>query len=185
MATVVPKRLSLAEFLALPEQASETAHLELLYGEVVEMAKPTWEHNELILGLGSLLKPYLRKHSLGRVSTDCLVVLDETEAVAVAPDMVYLSPERIHLLQRGRVYGAPDLVVEVFSPSSEVYDRVRKMQVYHRYQVPWVWLIALEPLHLEEYQWSQEGYTLVGAVAGDEPFRPRLFPELSLTLTEL
>ncbi len=185
MAPIVPKRISLAEFLNLPEQASETSHLELLNGEVIEMAKPSWEHNELILGLGSVLKPLLRRHGLGRLSIDCLVVLDEELGVALAPDIVYLSTEKASLLQRGRVYGVPDLVVEVFSPSSEVYDRVHKMQVYHRYGVPWVWLIALEPLHLEEYQWSEEGYVLVQAVAGDQPFRPRLFPELSFTLSEL
>ncbi len=45
--------------------------------------------------------------------------------------------------------------------------------------------ITLEPLHLEEYQWSEEGYVFVQAVAGDQPFRPRLFPELSFTLSAL
>ncbi len=177
--------MSTAEFLALPMELGETTPLELIYQEVYEMPKPTWEHNYLASRLMTLIAQHAHQHQRGKASTDCLVVLDETAGVAVAPNVVYLSAERISLLQRGRVYGTPDLVVEVISPSSEMHDRVRKMRLYHRYQVPWIWLIGLDPLHIEEYEWSEQGYILTQTVAGDEPFHPRLFPELRILLSDL
>ncbi len=179
------KMLNTAEFLALPEQQSEARSLELLFHKVYETPKPTWEHNYLASALMAQIAQYARQHQLGKASTGCLVVLDEPAGVVVAPDVVYLSSDRVAQLQRGRVYGAPDLVVEVMSPSSEVHDRVRKMRLYHRYQVPWVWLIGLDSLHLEEYAWSERGYILTQAVTGEETFHPRLFPELSLVLNAL
>ncbi len=185
MAVVKARTISTADFLNLPEEVHQSASVELLYGEVIEMPKPSWEHNYLASSLMATIARHARKHRLGKASTDCLVILDQDSGVALAPDVVYLSTEKLAQIQHGRVYGTPDLVVEVISPSSEIHDRIHKLPIYHRYRVPWVWLIELEPLHLEEYQWSEAGYIRVQAVAGDEPFTPRLFPRLTFKLSDL
>lgn len=185
MIGVSTRTLSTVEFLELSETENLHNSLELICGEVVAMPKPSWEHNRKILGLGTVLVPYLRTNQKGEISTDCLVVLDEPAGVVLAPDVVYLATEKLGLIREGRVYGTPDLVVEVLSPSTAVYDRGRKLQLYHRYQVPWVWLISVDPLYLEEYQWSEAGYIQRQMVAGNEPFTPTLFPDLTFQLSAL
>ncbi|MFA0741796.1 MAG: hypothetical protein DFNUSKGM_001913, partial [Candidatus Fervidibacter sacchari] len=69
------RKISLAEFLSLPEDDSSPVKYELEFGELVEVTRPTWEHNELIFALGALLQQYVRSRRLGRVSGDVLVIL--------------------------------------------------------------------------------------------------------------
>jgi Uma2 family endonuclease len=51
--------------------------------------------------------------------------------------------------------------------------------------VPWVWLVDQETLLIEEYQWTPEGYLRRQAVDAQTPFRPHLFPELTLQMAQL
>jgi len=51
--------------------------------------------------------------------------------------------------------------------------------------VPWVWLVDQETLLVEEYQWTPEGYLRRQAVDARTPFRPHLFPELTLEMGQL
>lgn len=185
MALTTPKRLSVAEFLALPEQGSPAFKQELLFGEVRTMARPTWEHNRLASRLSALIGQWANMHQLGDVSADVLVVLSESDEVVVAPDVVYLGQAHLDRLREGRVWGAPDLVVEVLSPGTEVQDRGSKMRLYHRYGVSWVWLVGLSPLHIEEYRWTEAGYLLVQSVAGSEGFRSELFEGLEIVLERI
>lgn len=185
MGSITAKVPSTTAFLELPEAVNQEAHFELLEGEVVTMPKPSWEHNYLASSLMARIARHARRNHLGKASTDCLVVLDEAGGVVVAPDVVYLSTERVDCIRQGRVHGVPNLVAEVLSPSSEGYDRGRKLEMYHRYGVEWVWLVSLEPLQIEEYQWTETEYRLVQSVPGQEPFRPHLFPNLSFRLSDL
>jgi Uma2 family endonuclease len=86
---------------------------------------------------------------------------------------------------RGYVRGVPDLVVEILSPSTADYDRTQKMGDYAACGVPWVWLVDQETLLIEEYQWTPEGYLRRQAVDAQTPFRPHLFPELTLQMAHL
>lgn len=178
--------MSLTEFLSLPERATPTVKQELVYGEVREMPRPTPRHNQLVLALGARLLNYLQVRGLGILYPDTLVVLDEVSGIVVAPDLAYFSPERLAQTRIERaLYGVPNLVVEVLSPSTRPYDRGEKLELYHKAQVEWVWLIELEPLMVEEFHWSEAGYVLTQVAPGNRPFTPKLFPELSLTLESL
>ena len=46
------------------------------------------------------------------------------------PDVVFLSVDRLHLVESGRIHGPPDLVVEVVSPSNRGFDRDLKRRRY-------------------------------------------------------
>ena len=61
-------------------------------------------------------------HGLGRVLVSPVdVVLDEKKALIVQPDIVFISRERIGIV-RDRIWGAPDLVIEVLSPGTRRRD---------------------------------------------------------------
>jgi len=101
--------------------------------------------------------------------------------------VLYLSSQNLGAYDsaRGYVRGVPDLVVEILSPSTAEYDRTQKMGDYAACAVPWVWLIDQETLLVEEYQWTPEGYLRRQAVDARTPFRPHLFPELTLEMGQL
>ncbi|MFA0784026.1 Uma2 family endonuclease, partial [Fervidibacter sacchari] len=143
------------------------------------------EHNELIFALGALLQQYVRSHRLGRVSGDVLVILDEAKDLAYAPDIVFVATENLERIREGKVYGPPDLVVEVLSPTTMQRDVGKKKRIYHAYGVQWYWVVDMERQVIEEYRWTPEGYLLTQVVLPDETFRPKLFPELEINLKAL
>ena len=103
------------------------------------------------------------------------------------PDLVFLSQSQLdrYSSDRGRIVGAPDLVVEIVSPASASRDRVAKFNAYREAGVPWYWLIDSQFLVVEEYRLMPEGYLAVARVAAGEIFRPQLFPDLGVNLAEL
>jgi len=183
--TLTKRKMSLTEFLSLPEDDASSVKYELEFGELVEVTRPTWEHNELTFALGALLQQYVRSRGLGRVSGDVLVILDEAKDLAYAPDIVFVATENLDRIREGKVYGPPDLVVEVLSPTTMQRDVGKKKRIYHAYGVQWYWVVDMERQVIEEYRWTPEGYLLTQVVLPDETFRPKLFPELEINLRAL
>ena len=183
--TLAKRKMSLAEFLSLPEDDASLVKYELEFGELVEVTRTTWEHNELTFALGALLQQYVRSRGLGRVSGDVLVILDEVKDLAYAPDIVFVATENLDRIREGKVYGPPDLVVEVLSPTTMQRDVGKKKRIYHAYGVQWYWVVDMERQVIEEYRWTPEGYLLTQVVLPDETFRPKLFPEMEINLKAL
>ncbi len=89
------------------------------------------------------------------------------------------------LKREGRIVGAPDLVVEIVSPSSASRDRVAKFNAYRQAGVPWYWLVDGESLVVEEFQLTSAGYLAIARVAAGGTFQPQLFPGLQINLANL
>jgi Uma2 family endonuclease len=113
---------------------------ELIYGVVREPAMPFDDHQAVLLRLSVLLDSHVREHGLGRVYPPLDVVLDREAALTVQPDLLFVSNERAGIVD-GRVWGAPDLVIEVASPSTAYRDRTLKLAWYTRYGVRECWLV--------------------------------------------
>ena len=67
----------------------------------------------------------------------CDVVLSETDVVQ--PDLLFVSKERSHIINEDNIRGAPDLVIEVLSPSTAQRDRTLKRTLYAFHSVPEYW----------------------------------------------
>ena len=67
------------------------------------------------------------------------MVLSETDVVQ--PDLLFVSNERSYIITPANARGAPDLVVEILSPSTAERDRTFKRALYARYGVREYWLV--------------------------------------------
>lgn len=183
MAVSTPiQKMSLQEFFDLPEDGPK---YELEYGEIVELTRPTFEHNELLGALFSILFAHIRANQLGRLSMDILVVLDEPTNLAYAPDLVFVATKNLTTIQDGRVYGAPDLVVEILSPSTASRDHITKLSAYHKAGVPWYWIIDPSGPGIEEHRHTPDGYLRTATIEPNAQFHPGLFPDLTIDLKTL
>ena len=137
---------------------SETERYELLEGELVMVPAPNWFHQSIAAALFKRLDDYVEKNDLGVVRFAPLDVELSDHDVA-QPDLIFLSHARLDLVQEGRVRGAPDLVVEILSPSTEGRDRTTKRTLYARHGVGEYWLVDPEAETIEVLSLGEEGFT--------------------------
>jgi Uma2 family endonuclease len=132
------QRWSYAEFARLPDAAR--ARQEVIAGELVVTPAPTSRHQEIVAYLTWRLYGFVREHGLGKVFPAPIDVLFG-EGDYLEPDLVFVAAERLHLLSDRGMEGAPDLVVEVVSPSTAGRDRGLKLERYRRYGVHTYWVV--------------------------------------------
>src|ERR1017187_854741 len=136
MLTAIQERATSRDYEALPEGAP----YQLDEGELILTPAPTFDHQEIIFEISYQLASYLRQHKIGRAVTSPVdVILDDHNAYQ--PDVIFIRTERLHIVKRGRVYGAPDLVMEVLSPSTAEYDLNEKKATFERSGVREYWIV--------------------------------------------
>ena len=118
----------------------EDERWELLDGELIMAAAPNMKHQSVQSNTDWHVQRFVRDRDLGRVfnaPTD--VVLSEHDTVQ--PDLVFVSREREHIITDANIQGAPDLVVEILSPSTASRDWREKLDLYERHGVAEYWLV--------------------------------------------
>ena len=129
---------------------------ELIGGKVVMMAPASAEHVYTAGSIYNIFKNYLKGKNCIPFSDGLLVHLtDENKFV---PDMMVVC-DRSKIKSDG-VHGAPDLVVEVLSPSTAKDDRTRKKEVYEACGVPEYWLVSPTDKSIEIYLLESGKYIL-------------------------
>nr|WP_255419869.1 Uma2 family endonuclease [Moorella sp. Hama-1] len=99
------------------------------------------------------------------------------------PDIVYLARENYHRLTNACLQGAPDLVIEVISPSTIRRDRIRKSRLYLKHSVKEYWLVDPEGGTVEIFTNTPEGWRLAGTYSQEEILNSPLLPGLAIDLT--
>ena len=113
---------------------------ELLDGELILVASPNRDHQTVSLRLASRMLSFVDENGLGWVFEAPFDVLF-TDTDVVQPDIMFISREREHILTRANVQGAPDLIVEILSPSSSTRDWRAKRELYAAHGVREYWII--------------------------------------------
>src|SRR3954447_7152493 len=109
----VSTRMTAMEFLALPPDGIRN---ELVHGEVVMMASPSFEHGYAVTQLLVLLATHAQAHNLGIVVSDIDSYFSPDDARR--PDVLFFAASRLHLIAATKKPEVPpDLCVEVLSPS--------------------------------------------------------------------
>ncbi|HWF87075.1 MAG TPA: Uma2 family endonuclease [Vicinamibacterales bacterium] len=106
-----------------------------------EPAAPYFTHQTLVLRIARVLCSHVEPRRLGEVAIAPVdVVLDRARGLVVQPDVLFIAAARQSII-RHQVWGAPDLVVEVLSDSTEGHDRGEKLGWYQQYGVRECWLV--------------------------------------------
>ena len=142
---------------------------EIIDGQVYDMTPaPSMRHQEIVLNLGHLLRDYLdtRKHSCRVYIAPADVILAEDNVVQ--PD-VFIVCDQSKIRKEG-LFGAPDVVFEVLSPTTGKKDRNKKMKLYRKFGVLEYFLVDPENELVDKYAFSQSRIGVVDSYEGDEVF---------------
>jgi Uma2 family endonuclease len=114
---------------------------ELAYGILREPPAPGYSHQVIVGRIYELLKGHVRRSRAGRVVISPVdVVLDRERHLVVQPDVVFISEARLGICKE-RIWGAPDLVVEVLSSATRRHDCTTKVTWFKEYGVRECWLV--------------------------------------------
>lgn len=156
--------------------APEDKRYELLDGDLVMTPAPGVRHQRVVRKLGTLLTFHIERCKAGEIFfPPCDVVLSDTDVVQ--PDLLFVSNERAHLVTDENIQGAPDLVVEILSPSTAERDQTFKRSLYAKHGVKEYWLVDTDAKTVTVLFHDDNGFTLAGAYGEGQVLT-------SLTLTE-
>lgn len=179
---LMPIKLTFEEFCQLPE--SNLPH-ELIDGELRMPAAPNWRHQRILAHIHRALAGFAEDRGLGYVIQSPVdVVLDRDRPLVLQPDLLFIGRERAGIAAE-KVYGAPDLTVEVFSGGGGLFDRTEKAAFYAQYGVREYWLVDPDAETIEVRRLQPQGYETIGVFARGDTLRSTIFPELRLPLSQL
>jgi Uma2 family endonuclease len=131
--------MTIEEFERLPDEA---ARLELVRGHVVREPPAGFEHGVIGVQIASLLNAFVRRQALGKVvGPDTVFVLFDDPPTVRAPDVAFVARDRLPADPRGFARLAPDLVVEIVSPSNTVSEIQGKVVDYLDAGTRLVWVV--------------------------------------------
>lgn len=181
MATRARVRFKADDIWDTPEDGNR---YEVIDGALYMTPPPGWKHQFASGKLQVMVGRHVYDHGLGvLVSAPVGVVLDDENGLQ--PDLIYVSREHLHIITERGVGGAPDLVVELLSPSTRNRDRGVKLRRYAAAGVPHYWIVDPRSRALEAYRLTDEGYELTGTYGPGTIFQPELFPDLEIPVDEL
>ena len=157
---------------------------EIIGGNLLMAPAPDTWHQDWSRKLFRLIDRFVAKNRLGEVFYAPIdIVLDEENTVQ--PDIVYIATPNLQIIQRRAIFGVPELLVELVSPSSVRRDRYDKKALYARFGVKEYWIgdpanKALEILTLKEGR-----YELHGCAEEKGKLTSLVLPGLEFDLTEI
>src|SRR5207247_11268640 len=104
---------------------------EIVDGDLFMVPAPTPYHQKISRKVERLLEDHVLAQGLGEIfDAPCDLLVSEIDIVQ--PDIFYISKGRLSIIKEKNIQGAPDLVVEILSPTTEERDRGLKQKLYAR-----------------------------------------------------
>lgn len=101
------------------------------------------------------------------------------------PDLVILRKTQMHLLSKRGIEGAPDVVVEILSPSTAKRDKLSKMLSYARHGIPEYWIVEPQGGVLELFTLNNDKYVLTNVFAESDPVISNILPCISFSMKQV
>lgn len=141
------------------ETVDENRKMEFINGQIVFQSPVKREHNDATGRIYRLLSSFVDAHDLGWVGIEkILVSLTRND---YEPDVCFWNSEKAAEFKVGQMqFPAPDLVVEVLSPSTAKIDRSTKFEDYQAHGVGEYWLVDAEKNVVEQYVLMEGTYEL-------------------------
>lgn len=145
------------DYFSLPET---NRIVELSRGRLIITPAPTTEHQEISSKLHLLVGNFVLSNNLGKVCYSPLDVRLWPDTIR-QPDIVFMSNEHKDRITE-RYWGAPDLVMEILSESTEKEDRTDKFSEYEKAGISEYWIVDPSERVIEVYVLDLKAYRIMG-----------------------
>lgn len=168
------------DYAALPDDGQR---YEIVNGVLVMAPAPTPEHQDIVLEIAAHLRTYIKLAGLGRVFPSPVDV-DLGPKNIFQPDVVVVLNAHLDRVTAKKIVGAPDLVVEVASPSTAFLDRVSKYEKYAEAGVQEYWIVNVEAGTVQVSVLESGEYHSLGIFRGQQTLASRVVPNLPVRVEQ-
>jgi Uma2 family endonuclease len=175
------RKLTYEDLLLLPDDGLRH---ELIDGAHYVTASPVTRHQRILRRLAVAVENWRAENPVGEMFFAPFDVI-LTRFDVVVPDLIYVSAERAEGIKEKGMFAAPDLAVEILSPSTRKRDRLLKRNLYEREDIREYWLIDPGGNSVEVFRKKGESYVRAAALTDSDVLTTPLFPRLELRLSEL
>ncbi len=180
MPSLEKKTYTYEDYAQLPEGAP----YQLIDGELIFTPSRTPRHQRILRNLSVALDLFVEEHELGDIFIGPIdVYLSETDTPQ--PDILFIANARLGIIGEKYVDGAPDLVMEILSPSTAYYDLKKKKYLYEASGVKEYWIVDPEAQEIEVYALAEGQFDLFERVAGQGTITSKLLPGFSVDLADV
>lgn len=159
---------------------------EVIGGVLHMTPAPSPNHQLILRNLSLALGAFLKDTHLGEfIFSPIDVLLPNDLATPVQPDLIFLRKNRLDLIKREGIHGAPDLVAEILSPSNWIVDRREKFRLYSQAGVEEYWILDPEARTLEVFVLRGSSYELLGSFGSGEAARSEVLQGFEPSVDEI
>jgi Uma2 family endonuclease len=180
MSTPAAVGLTVADLEAIPE---DMVIRNLIDGELFVTPTPTTRHQRVVISIIIALHDHAAAHGGEVLTAPCGVYLSDQNVPE--PDVLFLLDAHLDRTGTQYIQGAPDVVVEVSSPSTRRLDLVRKRELYERFGVPEYWFMDLDQERVQVYVLQDGRYPKPAVVQRGGTLRSVVLPEFTAAVDDL
>lgn len=167
------------DFLQLEES---NLPCELINGEIFMSPGSSFTHQTVSSNLNDILRSFAKKNGGIAMYSPVDVFLDKKNVFQ--PDLLYVAKENLGIISERGLNSAPDLAVEIISPSNSFKDRNQKRRLYQKFGVKEYWIVDPGNKTLEIYDFTIED-TPILYLAEEGLVTSKLMPGLSFNFQDL
>ncbi len=169
-----------AEYREMPDDGRR---YQLVEGELFMAPALNTFHQFVQSNLLYMLKHYLRQHPIGHVlGAPCDIYIDELNVFQ--PDVLFISTANAARIHDEGIRGAPDLAIEILSPSSAAVDR-RKRTLLAKAGTVEFWQIDPALRQVQRFVFAENQAKPIALIDEPETFTTPLFPDLIVETSEI
>ena len=156
---------------------------ELIDGVPYLMASPAPKHQEILLGFGAEFRARLRgKKCKVYTELDVRLNYDKADDTVFRPDLIVVcDPEKVG---KTAINGAPDLIIEILSPSTRKHDITTKFVKYREAGVKELWYVDPDVQTVMVYKWS-DGVYIADNYGPTDKITVGILPELTIDMRDI
>lgn len=157
MDVLIAPKITVKEFFEM--DLEEGFYYELINGIIVKKQAPKPIHQNASMNLSRVLSNFIFENKLGKLFASPIDVYFN-DFNNTQPDILFIKKERFFIITEHGIEGAPDLIVEVLSPSSYKRDKKEKFELYKQFGVSEYWIIDPYYKSIEIYNLENSNYKL-------------------------
>jgi len=182
MSVIAAKKISVKEFSEM--DLDENFYYELINGNIVKKQAPKPLHQRASMRLSKLLSNFVDEKQIGEMFASPIDVFFD-DYNNTQPDLLFIKKERSFIVTNNDVEGAPDLIIEILSPSTQRTDKREKYKLYQEFGVQEYWIVDPNNKSIDVFSLENNRYENLFVATDNETIQSQVLEGFSLEVSQI